>query len=340
MSKQSATTSKTRSYNVQSMFLNVEAEDSSLIKHVDAILAPFALPEPHAGAFVLSLGYTDRGQIDQPLESLDLVWEGLLPTGLPARYYASGDTQEIHLPGRAKVHINTRKRKAKIRVVPGSEMCLDHGCITPVLGEFLSQLDQHILHAASLCLEHDDALRAVLLMGFSSSGKTTTALALAQTGMHLMADDISFVAPGDGESSGRLVVWGLPRPCKVHKKTLAMLPYLSGLPRRASLRKDKDLIDITKISSPYLHTPASPSLILFLNERNMHNHHLEPMDHVTSLTELTRHNLRAGHSSLYSRAAKAFAVLGQLVTQSRSYSLSIGPDLNGLERLIHSLLIA
>ena len=333
-------TGVSRSYNVQGMSLYVEAEDSSLIRHVDAVLSPFALPGIQAGRFVLTLGYANCEQIDQLGHNLDVIWQGLLPTGLPACYYAGKDVQQIHLPNHARVHINTVQGRADILVVPGSEKCLDHGCITPVLGEFLGQVDQHILHAASLSIGNAESLRAVLLMGASGSGKTTAALSLAQAGMSLMADDVSFVGPANGETSQSVAIWGLPRPCKVHKNTLAMLPHLSVLPRRASLRKDKDLINITEIAAPYSSSPVKPALILFLAERNENEHRVQPIDPVSSLIELTRHNLRAGHCSLYSRAAKAFGMLSQLAMQSDSYSLSIGPDLNSLQRVVRSLLEA
>ena len=340
MSERSGITAASRSYNVHGMSLHVKAEDSSLISHVDAILSPFALPAIRSGGFVLTLAYAKPGQIDQSEYSLDLIWQGLLPAGLPASCYAGKDIQQICLPGRARVHIDSANRQAKISVVPGSEKCLDHGCITPVLGEFLGQVDQHILHAASLSIEHAGRLRAVSLMGPSGSGKTTAALVLAQAGMNLMADDVSFVGPANGESSRNLAIWGLPRPCKVHKNTLAMLPYLSVLPRCPSLREDKDFINITEISSPYVCTSVEPALILFLTDRNEDEHRVQPIDQVASLTELTRHNLRAGHCSLYSRAAKAFAMLGQLAAKTRSCSLSIGPDLDSLPRMVHSLLEA
>jgi len=340
MSKQSPITRASRSYNVHGISLYVEAEDSSLIYHVDAILRPFALPTIQSGRFVLTLGYADREEIDRSEHSLDLIWQGLLPTGLPACYYAGKDAQQIHLPSRARVYINTAQRRADILVVPGSGKCLDHGCITPVLGEFFGQADQHILHAASLSIGDADSLRAVLLMGPTGAGKTTAALALARAGMSLMADDVSFVGPANGESSQSLAIWGLPRPCKVHKNTLAILPHLSDLPRRTSLRKDKDLINITEIAAPYSSSPARPALILFLAERNEDEHRVQRIDHVTSLIELTRHNLRAGHRSLYSRAAKAFGMLSQLAMQSDSYSLSIGPDLNSIQRVVYSLLEA
>ena len=340
MSERSPTTAVSRSYNVHGMSLYVEAEDSSLICHADAILSPFALPAIQTGRFVLTLGYDSREQINRLEHSLDLIWQGLLPAGLPGRCYAGKDIQQIHLPDRVRVHINSAKRQARISVVPGSENCLDHGCITPVLGEFLSQVDQHILHAASLSIEQAGRLRAVSLMGPPGSGKTTAALALSRAGMNLMADDVSFVGPANGGSSQSLAIWGLPRPCKVHKNTLAMLPHLSVLPRRPSLRKDKDFINITEIATPYSSNPAQPALILFLAERNENEHRVQRIDHVSSLIELTRHNLRAGHCSLYSRAAKAFATLSQLAAKTDSYSLSIGPDLNSLQRVVHSLLEA
>ena len=340
MSKRPLITAASRSYSVHGISLYVKAEDASLISHVDAILSPFALPAIQTGRFILTLEYANREQIDQLEHNLDLIWQGLLPAGLPGRFYAGKDIQQIHLPARALVHINSAKRQAKISVVPGSEKCLDHGCITPVLGEFLSQVDQHILHAASLSIEHASRLRAVSLMGPPGAGKTTAALALAQAGMNLMADDVSFIGPANGESSRSLAIWGLPRPCKVHKNTLAMLLHLSDLPRRPSLREDKDFINITEISSPYSPSPAHPALIFFLTDRNEKEHRAQPIDQLASLTELTRHNLRAGHYSLYSRAAKAFATLSQLAAQSRSYSLSIGPDLKSLQSVVYSLLEA
>jgi hypothetical protein len=184
-----------------------------------------------------------------------------------------------------------------------------------------------VVHAASLSA--DD--RAVLLAGPSGAGKTTTALALARSGMRLMADDASFVGrDGLAASSKTLAVWGLPRPCRVHKKTLAMMPWLDGIPRRRALLDAEFLIDVTTLSPNYIPRKAKPGLILFLDRRNRQGHRLRPVDKVTALIRLARENLRVISPAAHGPAGRTFEMLAELVEQSDTFALSVGPRLDTL----------
>ena len=303
---------KIKSYDVGGMLLKVEVDDVGLLAHVDNILGPFVLSEVREGGFVLHIGRGDPEQREAGAGELRLVWEGVLPAGMEVAHYVDGDVREIELPGKARVRIDGAGRWAKIVVRAGCEEFLGYGCIIPVLCEFLSEADQHVVHAASLCVEDEDGGRAVLLHGESGLGKTTTALSLARWGMNLLADDASVVGRNGGDDTGRVVVWGLPRPCKVHKDTLAMLPHLEELPRRTSLRTGKDLINIDDITGVYKPRKVKPGLIVFLTERNEREHELSRMGKVEALAELTRQNVRSGDASFHRRAGAMFRMMGEL----------------------------
>ena len=237
-----------RRYGVHGTRLRVEAESESLAQRFDEILKPFTVRGEGGGGLLVRMRYGNPRQLQATPKGMRLTWRGVPAGGSYTAAYASENSRRIHLPGLALVRVDLRRGEAQITVKPDEEWRLDRNCITPVLCEFFGRAGQDVVHAASLSA--DD--RAVLLAGPSGAGKTTTALALARSGMRLMADDASFVGrDGLAASSKTLAVWGLPRPCRVHKKTLAMMPWLDGIPRRRALLDAEFLIDVTTLSPNY-----------------------------------------------------------------------------------------
>lgn len=287
------------------MRLRLEAPDEALAEAAGRVLHLFEAPDGAEADVTLHVDYGGF-EADSPDE--EGVWR-------------------LRFDGLADARVDVGRRRADVRVVPGEEACLYACFIVPILCEFLHRVDQHVVHAASLAAGARGEERAVLLAGESGAGKTTAALALAQSGMQLLADDASFVGPS---ADGDTVVWGLPRPCKVHQQTLQLLPWLAELPHTPALTEEEVLIELDRLPGGGGQVEARPGLVFLLEPRNDCEHRLTPVDRLEAITELSRQNLRSAGAEGVKRAAGSFAALGELVRGSRTFRLSIGPDLASL----------
>jgi len=263
-----------RQYDVHGMRLRLEAPDEALAEAAGHVLRPFAVADGAEGEFVLCVEYGAPGS-DGDVAGMELSWRGIGAGGLAGAFYHGEDAWLMRMDGLAEARVDVAERSARVCVVPGQEACLYTCCIVPVLCELLHQVGQHVVHAASLAAGAPGDRRAVLLAGESGAGKTTAALALAQSGMYLLADDASFVGPG---ADGATVVWGLPRPCKVHRRTLKLLPWLAELPHASAPTEDEVLIESACLPGGERQVEARPGVILLLESRNDRDHRLTPVD--------------------------------------------------------------
>jgi hypothetical protein len=317
------------------MHLRVEADTSSLVEPVDDLLGPFAVAAVDGGVFLLHVGYGDPNRVSLP-GNVRVSWEGNLPGWPYTVIYTDEEYRVIELPGAVRLDANLPHRRAQITVKPGSESHLEYACILPALYDFLAEAGHFIIHAASLVVPEEGKDRAILLTGPSGSGKTTTALALVEQGLHLLADDATFLHRPDDSPS--LVVWGLPRALKIHRNTLSMLPWLGNHPHSSAASESEVLVDLGSIASLDLHRTVSPGLILFLDDRNETEHRLDPMDPGTALVHLSQENLHPAEGLGARPMRGAFELLGWLVHQVPTYRLSVGPELTGLADSITPLL--
>jgi len=319
-------------FDVHGTHITVEAPGTELGGLVDTVLKSCATDQPDEKTFLLGLRYGDPAP-PADSASLRLIWSGLLPNGLPMVFRYADGQWEIELPGRARARLDWPRRRAEVVVARGAEGCVLDGCVLPLVCTILGHAGQHVIHAASLLGSSGRGRRALLLSGVSGAGKTTTALALAGAGLQLMADDASFVRLAGGRSEAE--VWGLPLPCKVHRNTLAMLPWLERLPRRPAARSDGEfLIEVARVHPPSA-PPAPPALILFLDPRNAEEHRVQPMEKTAALSRLLRENVRAYEPTAESVAGEAFAAMAALVRASATYRVSLCPSLDGLlDRII------
>ncbi len=311
------------------MRLRVESHAPQLTEAVEIVIRPFAVNRLEAADFVVSIGY-DPGPRVQDSEALRLVWRGIGPTGLDTAVRDSESVLVLELVDLAVARIELSRGHAAVTVKPGEESCLNHGCITPMLCEFLRHVGHHVVHAAGLAAAGPGGDRAVLLAGRSGAGKTTAALALVEAGMRLMSDDACFVDARDPQENQALKVWGLPRPCKASRQALELLPWLAELPHTPAVTEGEVLFELTHLPGVEPKRGASPGLILLLGSRNDREHILSPMDKLETIAELTRQNVRSHGPAGVGRARASFAALANLVAQSDCYGLSVGPDLGGL----------
>jgi len=314
-------------YDVHGVTLRVEAKDRSLADAVAAFLKPYAVSRPSAAPYMFRLHYGGLSpQLGKP--ELDVFWQGTLPDGQPLVVRCGQGLREIDLPGAALVEIDLPRRQANVTIRPGAEWRLPDACILPVLCEFLGQAGHHVVHAASLVADVDGRRCAVLVSGASGAGKTTAALALANGGMGLLADDVTFVTPGPADSPPQ--VWGMRTRCKVSRQTLVMLPWLATLPRRPGITEEEFAVDPGGLFSLPGAATVPAGLILFLNTRNDRQHVVQVVDKTAALARLVSENVRAYETAAEGAAGRAFRALADLVRSSNVYSVSLCPRLENL----------
>lgn len=315
-----------RSYDVQGLALSVGASAASLLENADAILTTFATARSSANGFFLRIEHGPAPCESRPPADLTPAGRSTLPDGIELVCYVGKDIVRVDLLGLAGTEIRFSQRRAKIIIAEGAEWCLGRGCLVPVLCRMLATVDQHVIHSATLELSQDGRERVILLAGSREMGKTTTSLALARSGMSLMGDDVCFARRIDG----RLRVWGLLLACKVHDNSLKLLPWLSDLPRHPAHSEGEHIIDVRRAVGTVESRALAPAAIVILDRRNDIEHRLAPLDKVSATSKLARENIRAAGPHLHDPARKAFNVLGELVRQTPTFGLSVGPNLETL----------
>ena len=323
------------SYDVHGMCLNVEAEDETLRRAVEGLLGPFAAQGDCGRPCSLVLRYGVPPVEDVPPPGMRKFWDGRLPAGTHLRTYTCEGAREMHVPGRARLRVDLQAGRATVLVGPGEEACLGDGCLVGVLCEFLAQAGHYVFHAACLLDGEGAGRRAALVSGPSGAGKTTTALALAGQGMALVTDDASFLALPEGAE--RPLVWGLPRPAKVHRRTLALLPYLRAFERSDPVA-DEFAVQCSRLGPGDPLAEFRPGLVLLLEARNPVRHTVRRMDAVEALARLADQNVRALDPRAAGPAGRAFGALAALLRTAPAWSLSVGPRLEGLRDVIEPLM--
>lgn len=318
-----------RNYDVHGLCLNVEAETSALSESLERVIGVFAVSSDRKADFRLRLRF---GTPTVNTGLFSLVWRGEWFPGVNVECYTDGSTRVFYLPDAVCLCLDLVHRNCEVIVRPGQERALRHGFLTHVLCEFLGDDNQHVLHAACLAATANGDKRAVLLAGVSGAGKTTTALALARHGMLLLTDDAAFLV----QRSAGLRVWGLPRPCKVHRHTVEMMPWLQAMESRPIAGTEEFAVDFQCLSTGDPREEVSPGLVLLMGPRNDRDHRLQEMSHTEALIELTRQNVRAMHGLAVERAGNSFHAISSLVMQSRVFRLSVGPRLDALHEALQT----
>jgi len=323
-------------YDVHGLRLKVVVGSAELDRRADSILRSFDAPEQDADCYRVSIDYGSvpvREETPPHMQRLGGVEVG----GLRAVSWVGENSLRRDILGMARLYVDWGGGEVRITVRPGAESCVGRLCIVPMLCVLLGRRGHYLIHGASVAAERRGRWLGIVLAGPSGSGKSTNSLALYKAGFKMLADDASFLTRRRGGPAGALSLWGLPLNCKVHKNTLAVMPWLKELPARPAATKDEFLLELSADDCADGRFTAEPRLMFFLGSRNRHEHRLRPLDKVEAMAELTRQNIRAGGDNLEG-AAEAFRLFGRLIKHADSYSLSVGPQLETLGGEIRSML--
>jgi len=317
-------------YDLHGMRMTVEAQSQSLLDAIDTLLGAYAGVAGRSDGFLVSLNY---GQIPAEADpELRDSWRGTLPDGTRMICRNGLKRRQVEMPGHVRADIDPAARVARFVVSPNIKTGLLETCFLPLLCECLGLTGHYVIHAASLFVQVGGQRRALIVSGMSGSGKTTLALALAGTGLGMLADDMTLYQAATANQPGQ--IWGIRTRCKVHTRTLELLPWLRDLPAGGASLNGERLLDSRPLKPVTTGLMAAPGLILFLNPRNAEAHRIEPVDRVAAITRLTRENIRVTDRCREAVAGRAFEALTELVRSSRIFQASLCPRLEELpERL-------
>ncbi len=254
--------------------------------------------------------------------------DGTLPEGTPLRAAWGARGRQLLVDGRLGIRIDTPRRLVICRL-GGSGGLLAGTAGIAVIDAILESEGQHLVHAALLALPPALGEGAVLLLGDSGAGKSSTALALARGGWALAGDDAAVLL---ADAEGGVAAWGFPRALKVHPITAGLLPWLQGLVPTTG----DDEVEVTgdALQDLVALAPAGQRLairaIVFLEPRGT-AHRLTRLSAIEAALRLTAGQLFAPERRLTRAVSEQFQLMTRLSAGARwRVAASLGPDLQGL----------
>ncbi len=200
---------------------------------------------------------------------------------------------------------------------------LEHLVLQTLALELLRGRGLFWLHAGCVAREG----RAVIFLGHSGSGKTTSCLNLACGGFDFLAEDRVFVRR---EADGvRLLAY--PRDMAVTRETLALLPPLRERVGAKEFATRKLRVPASALFPDRGETSAAPGLILFPQVSDAERSTLTPVPAALALRRLLPSSLLASHPAV---SARHFQALAALAAASRSYEAALGRDIAALPSLV------
>ena len=264
--------------------------------------------------------------------------DGALPEGTPLRAAWAPTGRQLLVDGRLGIRVDYRRRLVICRLGGAPELLATTAGIA-VVDAILESEGQHLVHAALLALPPALGEGALLLIGESGAGKSSTALALARGGWGLAGDDAA-VLLDDG--AGGVAAWGFPRALKVHPITAGLLPWLQALvPSDATGEVEVEEAQLDGLVARVLDgRRLQVRALAFLQPRG-ETHGLTRLGASEAAVMLTAGQLFAPERRLSSAVSEQFRLMTRLAAGARwRLSLSLGPDLPGLPAWLEDNLAA
>lgn len=309
-----------RHFALMGPVLRVEAENERLADQFAGLLRGLAVepcPEP---AFELSISLGTPRKIPG---SADVIYQGPIFWEGECIFAAHDGLLHLSFPDKISVTIDSRARSAAMVVAPDSVSRVAATAGMTVVDAAIDASGQFMLHAAGLTLPGSEA--QVLVFAQSGTGKTTTSLALAESGFGLCADDSMVIRVDGADATG----WGLPRDLKVHRKTADMLPWLEPYLKGKWNHEDEQGIARDALSDrlSVAQTARRPIAGVFLLERGaVAKSEAKAFGQTETLVALTADNVRTGRTGLLASQRRRFAGLAALTMSTPTFKLTVGSE--------------
>jgi hypothetical protein len=316
-----------RAYDLNGLTLVMAAAEEKPCGFLEPILAPLGCAVPAAPDWLISLA---------PVESVKWpgtgtrLFEGPLPEGLQAVMIVDGAQRSLVVPDHFAMQCRRPCRRTDIHFVPGKENSLGGTAAFWLLDDVLTANDRYLVHGGLLVNPETD--RAIAIFAPSGTGKTTTVLALARAGFRLAGDDALVLDAAEGACG----LWAVPRYLKIHRRTVALLPWLGPVTDCPWL-DDEQTVALTALEQ--LVALAEPrrrlvELVIVLMPPNENDHVVTAIGKPDALAAIVSDNIRVAPGGVDADNAAALAALTKLVAGTRVIALSAGPNLSTLASAI------
>lgn len=190
---------------------------------------------------------------------------------------------------------------------------------------FFHRRGRRLIHAAAV----GNADGAVLIVGKGGSGKSTTSLACATSGLFYLGDDYTLVGV---EPEPR--VWSLYASAKATASTLRLFPQLKQCVHHDGGTEDKSLLLLDDAVGFRLATSLPVRAVLWPRISGKMETTLRPASAATLLLALAPSTI----FQMPSHAEASLRALAQLVQSVPTYILEAGSDMTGLAKAVEKIL--
>lgn len=190
------------------------------------------------------------------------------------------------------------------------------------LAPFLRRNGSFLMHAFSAATKNE----AVLFVGTSGSGKTTTGLSVVANGWHFLANDVSVLRP---QAEG-ILAFPAPGCFNIHPNTLKLLPNLALDSAAFNEVYGKYEIPVDELVS-FLggegKRPFPVRAICLLQQQPSFSHEILPLSPAIALAQIMEESIDRWDTQTFDAHIE---VLEQVVRQAACYQLRLGQDVAGL----------
>jgi hypothetical protein len=308
----------TRDFDLMGPVLKVEAQEERLIRPFAAILRGLDVDADRTPVFTLTIR---EGVPSAVPDSAMTVYQG--PVFNEGECVFADDDGRLCLlfPDRVSLVLSADGGRGDIVAAPDYVSRIGATPGMMAVDAAIDATGQFILHAAGLTLPGSNA--QVLVFAQSGTGKTTTALALADSGFGLCTDDAMVVRLGDAGATG----WGLPRDLKVHRNTAEMMPWLKPYMTGKWDTAGEQAVSRAALSDRIRIEKAEqrPIAGVFLLERGSGDAcSVAPLTQTDALVYLAADNVRTGKTGLLAGQRRRFASLASLVSRAPTFRITLG----------------
>ncbi|WP_173930929.1 hypothetical protein [Chelativorans sp. Marseille-P2723] len=302
-------------YDLEATVLEAHADNDRFLEGLDYLIGERRLALPRAATFRLDITV---GIPPPPEDEMEVLYQGPLLDEGSCIFGRIRDAYVLNFPGAATLNIFPDARTAELIIAEGRLVHTRGNMIALALEFALDSDGQQVVHCAGVSLPDSD--RALLLCAPSGTGKTTTALALAEAGFPLAADDAMVLRIEDDD----IRAWGLPRAMKVHRKTAEMLPFLAAVMGSWN-DNGEQAIPRARLEGVVSFDRRNLRVtdIFLLNRSGSGRGRLRPIPRAEMLAALAADNIRRANTGLTPLQSRRYAMLAKAVDKASAFELDL-----------------